>query len=68
MALSRQELNEATGRSVDPNGFGLTRRHGHNRHLSDAEIQRRIADRNRRGQPTHLLRQEYEGRLQDRGQ
>jgi hypothetical protein len=45
-------------RPVDPYGWGPARRDGMNAHLSDADLDRRIAERDGIGKPTFLLRLE----------
>lgn len=65
-ALSQAELDAFTAASVDPTPTGPIRRPFDNTGLSDAKLRQTIAQRNREGKPTYLLRMEYGRRLAQR--
>jgi len=67
MALSKEELKRFTLESEDPRPLGRVARPHHNASLTDEELVQRIDQRNDQGEPTFLLRQEYQRRLDQRG-
>ena len=64
--LSREELDAFTRDAVDPTPLGPIQRPYHNTGLSDRELRETIRARNAKGEPTYLLRMEYERRLGQR--
>jgi len=67
MTLSREELERFTLQSADPKPLGRVARPHHNAGLTDKELIQKIDQRNDQGEPTFLLRQEYQRRLDQRG-
>ncbi len=72
MELARARLKVLTDGSVDPNSWGTDsqtpmRSFNENSRLTDAELDRKIEERNRDRKPTFKLRLEYERRLRERG-